>query len=313
MYNKVGYTIVGLFVIIFGAGMIWFAFWLTKGTGDEKFNLYKIHLIDSVTGLSKDAMVKLHGVNIGRVVRVAINPQNIEEVEIDVLVEGNIPIKEDMVAHTQMVGITGMLAIEIEGGTNEAKTLHAGDILNSKPSVLSTLSTYAEPMLKDISLLIKKTHRLFSDKNIKNIEKTLVNIEHFTSRTDAIEKRLFTSLDEVDHSLKEAREFMTMLTPQIKKATSDFTVIKDDVHLAIKESVPLIKQLKKTTKDLKRVMLKVERSLDRGDYNMKKIFEPMLIDSQMLMKQLSDISKTLEQSPSDLIFKSKHYRKAPGE
>ena len=331
MYNKVGYTIVGLFVIIFGTGMVWFAFWLTKGTGSQEFNRYTLYLKDSVSGLSKDAMVKLHGVNVGRVEKIAVNLKNIEEVEVVILVKGDIPIKNDMVGHTTMVGVTGMLAIEIDGGTNEATTLESGAILASKPSILSTLAHYAEPMLEDTSLLLKQIKKIFSDKNIKNTEAILAHIEHFTSRTDIIEKRVFSSLDEMDKSLQEARTFMAMLKPELQKttqevrafmamlkpkitkATKNFSLIQKDLHLVSKESLPLIKRLKVATKDLQRVMRKVEKSLDRGDYNMKKVFEPMLVDSQMLIRQISDISHTLEQSPSDLIFKSKHYRKAPGE
>ena len=123
MYSKVNYTIVGIFVLLFGAAMVWFAFWLAKYGLEEKFDTYRLEMKESVAGLSIDSNVKLHGVNIGKVDTIQINPKNIEMVEILVKIKQGIPIKEDMVAHTQMFGVTGLLSIEIEGGTNAAKTL----------------------------------------------------------------------------------------------------------------------------------------------------------------------------------------------
>ena len=71
--------------------------------------------------------------------------------------------------------------------------------------------------------------------------------------------------------------------------------------------------MKETSKNFNRVALKIEKSIDRGDYNFKKIFEPMLIDIDILLGQLNDMSRSLENNPSDLLFKSRESRRGPGE
>ena len=68
-----------------------------------------------------------------------------------------------------------------------------------------------------------------------------------------------------------------------------------------------------TSKDFNRVTLKVEKSIERGDYNLKKIFEPMLIDIDILLAQLNDMSRSIENNPSDLLFKSRKSLRGPGE
>ena len=82
MYSRVNYTIVGIFVLMFGAGLIWFAFWLAKYGIHREFDTYKLYMTESVAGLSKDSVVKLRGVDIGRVSEIRINPDNIENVEV---------------------------------------------------------------------------------------------------------------------------------------------------------------------------------------------------------------------------------------
>jgi len=61
------------------------------------------------------------------------------------------------------------------------------------------------------------------------------------------------------------------------------------------------------------VTLKVERTLDRGDYNIKKIMAPTLVDLEILSAQIGDLVRALEANPSDLLFKSRKSIHAPGE
>ena len=82
MYPKAAYTLVGFFVVVFGAGMVWFAFWLSHATDTEVYTPYKLFMKESISGLSKDAIVKLHGVPIGRVTAIEIDPNQIELVKI---------------------------------------------------------------------------------------------------------------------------------------------------------------------------------------------------------------------------------------
>ncbi len=123
MYSKVNYMLVGIFVLLFGVSMVLFAFWLANYGLKEDFSIYKLKMKESITGLSKDSSVKLRGVDIGKVSKIRINPENIEEIEIFLKIDKGVPIKEDMIASTEMFGLTGLLSINIEGGTNEAKLL----------------------------------------------------------------------------------------------------------------------------------------------------------------------------------------------
>ncbi len=71
-------------------------------------------MTESVSGLSKDSIVKLRGVDIGRVSEIRIDPENIEKIDVFLKIKHGVPIKEDMIAHTQMLGVTGLLSIEID-------------------------------------------------------------------------------------------------------------------------------------------------------------------------------------------------------
>ena len=303
MYSKVNYTIVGLFVLLFGAAMVWFAFWLAKYGLDEEFDIYRLEIKESVAGLSLDANVKLHGVNVGTVSDIRINPENIERVEILVKIKQGIPIKEDMVAHTKMFGVTGLLSIEIDGGTNSAKTLVPTEeyipLIQTKPSLLSTLSNSLGGLSEKLETLLTQSEKLLSEHNIETLGNILDNTEKITAKGEALE-------DKVMLTLEEFRVSMDNINKKFTEATTDFSEIKE-------ATLPVIDTLRESGKNFNRVTLKVEKSIERGDYNLKKIFEPMLVDIEILLNQLNDVSRNLDNNPSDLLFKSRKSRKGPGE
>ncbi len=303
MYSRVNYTIVGIFVLLFGAGMVWFAFWLAKYDLQEEFDIYKLEMHESVAGLSIDSNVKLRGVDIGSVSNIQINPQDIEKVEVFVKIKKGIPIKEDMVAHTAMFGVTGLLSIEIDGGTNEAKTLVPTKdyipLIKTKPSFLTQLTGDIGGASGKLEALLVQTQKLLSDDNIETLGDIFDNIEQMTARGEELEGKVILSLDEFRVSLAN-------INRDFKQMQQDFAEIKE-------VTVPTIDKLMETSKNFNRVTLKVENSIDRGDYNLKQIFEPMLIEIRILTNQLTTMSRQLEQNPSELLFKSRKSRRGPGE
>ncbi len=310
MYSKVNYTIVGIFVLLFSAGVLWFGFWLAKYGLQEEYSMYKLEMKESVAGLSKDSNVQLHGVTIGRVSDIRINPENIEVIEILLEIKEDIPIKEDMIASTQMLGVTGLLSIGIDGGTNEAKDLVPTDeyipLIRSKPSSLTKLAN-------NLTGLSDKLEKILSDKHVETLGNILDNTEEVTAKAVTLEDKALVSLEEVDTTLQEFRVSMDNINTKFTEAITDFKQMQKDFADIKGVSIPTIDKLMETSTNFNRVTLKVEKSLDRGDYNLKKIFEPMLVDIEILLSQLSDMSRSLENDPSGLLFKSRKSRKGPGE
>jgi phospholipid/cholesterol/gamma-HCH transport system substrate-binding protein len=303
MYSRVNYTIVGLFVLLFGIGLVAFSFWLAKYGLQQKYDVYKIYMTESVSGLSKDSVVKLRGVDIGRVKEIRIDPNDIERVEILLNIKHGTPIKEDMIAHTTMLGVTGLLAIEIEGGTNSAKRLQPSrehiPVIKTAPSWFSSTKKDIGTLADRLARLIEQADKLMSDKNIDSFGKILQHTEVLTAKGSGL--------------LDEANATLQTYQTSIKKLNDDVDTIARAFEDVSKETVPAVKKFMETTRHFNRVTLKVERSLDRGDYNFRKILEPMLVEIEILSTQIGELAKALHQSPSDIFFKSRRTRRGPGE
>ncbi|AKF25156.1 ABC transporter substrate-binding protein [Sulfurovum lithotrophicum] len=303
MYSRVNYTIVGIFVLLFGAGLVAFTFWLAKYGIKNEYNLYKLEMTESISGLSKDSTVRLRGVDVGRVSEIRINPDNIEQIEVFLKIRSDVPIKEDMKAHTEMLGITGLLAIEIEGGTNKSKLLKPKNgeipIIQTEPSWLNKTSKGLGNMAENLSVLIEKAEKIMSDRNIETFGSILENTDQMTAKA-------VVTLDEFNTTMQVYKNAAVKLNDDIHSASSNFTRITEN-------TVPALKSLQRAAKDFNRLTLLAEKSLNRGDYNIKETFEPMLVDIGILTEQLTDLTRELQQSPSNILFKSRKQRRGPGE
>jgi len=302
MYSRVNYTIVGIFVLLFGAGLVGFTFWLAKYGIKSEYNLYKLEMTESVSGLSKDSTVRYKGVDIGRVSEIRINPKNIEEIDVFLKIRSDVPIKEDMTAHTEMLGITGLLAIEIDGGSNSSKLLKPKNgeipIIKTTPSWFTKTSKGLGTMAENLSVLVKRAEKLLNEKNIETFGSILEN-------TDKMTARAVHTLDEFNTTMHVYRDAAVKLNNDIHKAGTDFSRITEN-------TIPVLKSLEKATNDFNRLTLEAEKSLNRGDYNIKETFQPMLVDIGILTEQLTDLTRELQQSPSSLLFCSNQENEEEG-
>ncbi len=146
------YFIEGLFIIGFSIAAALFTLWLvTSGHRDDV--LYRIHFAESVSGLALGDTVKYHGVDVGTVKALSLDADDPRRVQVDVKLRKQAPVRTDTKAILTPKGITGVVFIELSGGSAGAKDLvavtPAGQIPEI-PSERSTLSSILEQLPKVI-------------------------------------------------------------------------------------------------------------------------------------------------------------------
>src|SRR4029453_9819685 len=118
------YFIEGLFIIGFAIAAALFAVWLVN-TGHRDAVIYRIHFPESVSGLALGDPVKFRGVDVGSVNAIGLDPGNAQLVQVDVRLRKETPVKTDTKASLKLKGITGVVYVELNGGSPGAKSLAA--------------------------------------------------------------------------------------------------------------------------------------------------------------------------------------------
>ena len=111
----------------------------------EQKDVYFIGYRDiSVTGLQEGGPVKYHGLTVGNVEQISIDPEDVRRVIVEVTLDHGTPIKEDTYADITALGITGLMLIELRGGSNEAVTLKPGSFITAGKSFTEMITGQAE-------------------------------------------------------------------------------------------------------------------------------------------------------------------------
>lgn len=136
------YFTVGLFIIGVSVAAAFFVVWLV-GTGHRDDVLYRIHFADSVSGLSVGDPVRFHGVDVGTVKSIALDPADSRLVQVDIRLRKEAPVKTDTKATLNLKGITGVVFIELNGGSPGASTLVDSTREGQVPEIPSEKGTLA--------------------------------------------------------------------------------------------------------------------------------------------------------------------------
>ena len=162
------YFIEGLFIIGLSIAVALFFVWLGS-SGHRDDVLYRIHFTESVSGLALGDPVKFHGVDVGTVKFMALDPDDPRRVQVDVRLRKEAPVKTDTKASLKLKGITGVVLIELNGGAPNANTLLAatpeGQVpeIPSEKSSLATVMDQLPKVIEQFSAIEKQTKKVMSD------------------------------------------------------------------------------------------------------------------------------------------------------
>lgn len=136
---------------------------------------------ESVGGLDVGSKVNYQGIGVGRVDEIIISPEDVTSIVVTISLQGGTPIKSDAKASLSPVGITGLNAIEIKGGTNESKLLPPESFIGVEKSMFGTITNKAVSITEQLDELIKSLNKLADQNNIDNITSIINNLDSILS------------------------------------------------------------------------------------------------------------------------------------
>src|SRR5258706_8835216 len=169
------YFIVGLFIIGLSVGGAFFSVWLT-GAGHRDDVVYRIHFAESVSGLALGDPVKFCGVDVGTVKALSIDVVDPHLVQVDVKVRKGTPVKTDTRARLTLKGITGVVLVELNGGSQSAKSLREVTPNDQIPEIPSEKAGL-KAMLDQLPKVIDKFSSLEDQ-----VKKVVTDVGGLTSR-----------------------------------------------------------------------------------------------------------------------------------
>jgi phospholipid/cholesterol/gamma-HCH transport system substrate-binding protein len=201
----------GIFLIVSGGVLVLLLVLMTGTKFLEKRDKYSIRYRDvSVSGLEVGAQVKYHGVRVGRVDEIQIDPKQIETVVATISLEHGTPIKNDVQAVVSAFSLTGIKIIELTGGSTEAALLKPGSEIPAGQSSFDLITGKAEAVSEKLELVLNNLARLTASENQERVLKAVDNAAlvledlHYTvaDNRDKID-RTFANFEQASQGLVE--------------------------------------------------------------------------------------------------------------
>ena len=201
----------------------------------EQRDRYSILFSETVSGLEAGAPVKLLGVRVGRIESFRVRSKGADKVEVEVSLDHGTPIRSNAVAQLSGSGLTGLMFVEITGGTADTELIPPGGTIPAGPSLLGTLTGKAESIAIKTEEVLNRALHITEEQNLTNLRLTLDNIRVATAMAgnvleslEGVRDRIGPLLADVDDaviSVRNAGTALGTLATDSGRATSNLTAM----------------------------------------------------------------------------------------
>jgi phospholipid/cholesterol/gamma-HCH transport system substrate-binding protein len=223
MEPKESYVIVGLGTLVIILALFFSILWLNKGKGGSDQNRYIVLFRGvSLSGVQTDGLVTMRGIQVGRIKGIRISPSDIEQVEVEIAVNPDTPVREDTQAVIQTNILTGLSSIDLVGGSQGAKALTKApkgypypvikqgqsglqEFTQTMPEVLKNiaeLTTRAAPLVDDLRAFLTKENQDRIANILKNMDKVTSDVSQGSTKFTALLTKVSESLASLSDSLE---------------------------------------------------------------------------------------------------------------
>ncbi|HXK49711.1 MAG TPA: MlaD family protein [Clostridiales bacterium] len=245
----------------------------------------------SVTGLNIGTDVKYYGINIGKVMDIVVNPEDISEIIVTVSVKQGTPIKETAQANLSYQSIaTGLKQIEITGGDNEDRTLQPEEFITAGSDLFNDITGKAEIIAQKIESLLNNLIFITEKENSVKFVDLLSQLEEDSRKLDTLITGVNDFLKDNNKELSNILRKGSVMIDNFSEASSAAAKTLRNIDKKVQSD-----ELDSSLKDLAGILNKI---------NSKEIDE-MIVSLNSLIKQsestVTTFDRTFLQGRNDIL------------
>ncbi len=303
METRANYVAVGAFVLIVLGGIFVAALWLARLQFATQYKYYETDVPGPVTGLGSGALVRLNGIEIGRVVRIELDAKDPALVRLILQVRDTVEIRADAVASLETLGLTGVSYIEISGGTANSPRLVAAagqryPIIASRPSSLQQVFNNAPELLARLLVITDRITSVLDEKNRQALADTLGNVRD----TTAVFKDRAGDVDQLITDSGRTMHNLATASASLQAILSKFDHTSDQADQLVVAANVAVHQAAKLATDLDAIVLSAKPGVRDLTTNGVQQLTGLLGDARRLIASLDRVSMELERDPGSLLF-----------
>jgi phospholipid/cholesterol/gamma-HCH transport system substrate-binding protein len=301
--REANYLAVGGFVLLVVVMGVLFVYWYSANSEHRFYVRYEIYFDGSVSGLSEGGQVRYLGVDVGRVIHIRIDPRAANRVQVIADIDATTPISERTLAQLSLQGVTGLLYIDLEQqrpDDNGRRILAAVpseryQVIRSSHSDFDRFLSSLPTLTARLDDLVDRATRLLSEKNIAGVERLVANLDRAASQLPHTAGNIDTMVDELRSTISDAHQVFADLHGATQTASVDF--------------VAAVQKLRATSDNLERATGSLDAFVAENRDQLSGFvrgglpqIELLLRDSRAAAQEIRDLSRSLRDNPSQLLY-----------
>jgi phospholipid/cholesterol/gamma-HCH transport system substrate-binding protein len=304
MDRDANYIAVGAFMLLILGLAAAFVIWYTDARDRREYHRYEIYFEGTVFGLNEGSTVRYLGVNVGRVVDIRLDSRDPKRVQVIVDLDATTPIKTTTTARLSLQGVTGLLFIDLAQDPPERARLPPVPSQNFPVirSGKSDFDRFVSGLPEAVAQATEVAHRLtevLSQENLDAVAATLANIKAAsdtlpgtTRDAQALVRDLRVMVAELRDTASGIREAAASAGPDIAATASRARTVADNLASA--------------TARLDAFLSAHEGDFGRFSGQGLVEAERLLRDSRQAAREFRELSRSLKQNPSQILYEPQY-------
>ena len=299
MEREARYAVVGLFALAAIALAIGFVWWYSDAGDRREYARYEIHFFGSVSGLSQGSPVRYLGVDVGRVEKLGVDPDNPRRVKIVAEIDSTAPISGATEARLGLLGLTGLLYIDLrEDPRRTASTpLAQGErypVIRSRKGDIEAFLERLPDAITRAAKVMERVEKLLSQENTEAVRQSLASIRDATGELPALARNASTLATELRQTAQEVTVLSQKVGTLVDESRPDLTAALGSVRTAAE-------RLSATSASLERIVSGNEGALSRIAGSGGGDLQQLLIEVRDASAEVRSLARQLRENPSALL------------
>jgi phospholipid/cholesterol/gamma-HCH transport system substrate-binding protein len=286
METRAHHLLIGSFAIGIAVLTVLFLLWIGNAEFNRQYQIYDLKFEGSVSGLSKAADVLYNGIKVGEVTDLKLDPDSPSNVLVRIRVDRTTPVKEDSYASLETLGLTGVAAILIAGGSTKANPLVAAEnqeypVIETRKSTFQKLFAGAPELINRGNAVLDRLTNFLSGENEKKFADTIAHVERLSANLARASDKFDSIATNVDK----------LVAGDAKHTLADVRGVASDIRQIMNDARGPLRDFARA--GLPELLLAIS-------------------DARQMIATIDRAAQRLEASPSSLIFGDKAVEYQPG-
>ena len=305
MEREANYTAVGAFVILVVVMAGLFVYWYSDSREHRDYNRYEMYFQGSVSGLTVGGQVRYLGVDVGRVVRIRVDPRAADRVQVITDIDAAAPISPRTLAQLSLQGVTGLLFVDLQ------QSKPGSEILPPVPSerypVINSVRSDFDVFLATLPDLAGRTRELMvrlgdvlSPQNTAALTQTIGNVKLATDELPRTMAGLTAALAELRATATETRG----LVQNLQGAAN---VLGPDVARSVDRLRETAENVAKVTTQLDQIVTENRGDLRAFTRDGLPLLEETLRDAREAAQAARTLARQVADDPSRILYQPSNH------